>query len=526
MKAFRFHKHLVLLAATLILPACTGVHVKQGDTLAKVGDWETARIQYGIAVEKNPDDVLAKRRLLRAEREVIRLWTKRGNQANRDGRLGDAGMWWKKAIELTHELERPTSDAWLAIEKNSTALEYHGDVAFGEGRWEEAIGTYSAVLIVDPTKLEITQKNGEAQKQFAQDLHENALALAKRNLLGAALVTDLRALHYDPMQSEAFSAGSELRKTMRSRTRIAVQEIKLEDKGFKGLANPLLSRITPHMEDYAPYGPTKDPNAMRAQFTVTIEDFSKTEETKDGKDELVNDEVPSTVPIANPAIPVQQAKISELNKKLAELKAKLKANLDAKRAGKPQPYGGDQGLAIAREIDATKLELASAQKALAALPAKVPPPPPAPTWTLPWKETTRTVTARVRFEISEPDFDQPVVLTLEEKVVKTDRTHDGSVKHRMMADPLTLPAYDEMVAELAKKLEHGTKVIADARQRRVDTLVERGRDHLNHSRESEALDAFVAVLFISGPQALPEDAAAFVARTLEHDRFKDVVAQQ
>ena len=51
-------------------------------------------------------------------------------------------------------------------------------------------------------------------------------------------------------------------------------------------------------------------------------------------------------------------------------------------------------------------------------------------------------------------------------------------------------------------------------------------DHLHQGRDSEALDAFVAVLFLSGPQALPQDAAAFVAKTLEHDRFKDVVAQQ
>lgn len=519
-------EHVTLFGLLLVVSACTGMHVKQGDTLAKVGDWETARIQYAVAVEKNPDDALAKRKLLRAEREVIRIWTKRGNQANSDGKLGDAGRWWKKAVELTHELERKTSDAWYAIEKNATALEYHGDVAFGEQRYEEAIGTWGAVLLVDPTRGDVMEKNTEAQKAFAAVLHADAIALAKRNLLGAALITDLRALHYDPMQSEAFSAGSELRKTMRSRTRIAVQEIKLEDKGYRGLANPLLARITPHMEDFPPYGPTKDAAAMRAQFVVTIEDFQKGEETKDGKDELRNDEVPSTVPIANPAIPEQQAKVSALSKKLAEQRAALKADIAAKKAGKPAPYGADKGLELARAIDQTKEDLAGAQRVLAQLPSKVPPPPPAPTWTLPWKETTRTVTARVRFEIHEPDFPQPVVLTLDEKIVKTDRTHDGSVKHHTTADPLVLPSYDEMVAELAKKLEHGTNVIGEARQRRVDTLIERGRDHLNHSRESEALDAFVAVLFLSGPTALPEDAAAFVAKTLEHDRFKDVVAVQ
>jgi tetratricopeptide (TPR) repeat protein len=519
-------KRVVSIGAVFVLSACTGTHVKQGDTLAKVGDWETALAQYRVAVEKNPNDALAKRKLLRAEREVIAVWTKRGNQANSAGRLGEAGTWWRKAVELTHPLERTSGNAWAAIQKNATALEYHGDVAFGEQRYEEAIGTWGAVLLVDPDRGDIIQKNGEAQKEFAAELHELALSLAKRNLLGAALVTDLRALRYDPMQSEAFSAGSTLRRTMRSRTRIAVQEIKLEDKGYKGLSGPLLARLTPHMEDYPPYGPTKDPAAMRASFTVTIEEFDRKEETKEGKDELVNDEVPSTVPIANPAIPEQRAKVAALDKRLRDKQLELKASIAAKRSGKPQPYGEDKGLELARTIDQTKEDLAVARRVLEQLPPKVQPPPPSPTWTLPWTETTRSVTARVRFEISEPDFPEPIVLTLTETVSKTDRAHDGSVKHAMAADALKLPSYDEMVVDLAKKLEHGNDVLRDARQRRVDTLIEKGRDHANHSREGEALDAFVAVLFLMGPQALPADAAAFVSKTLEHDRFKDVIAQQ
>lgn len=519
-------KRFILIAAVAVLSACNGMHVKQGDKVAKVGDWETAMVQYRIAVDANGDDTIAKRKLLKAEREVIALWTKRGNQANGDGRLGEAGTWWRKAVELTHPLEKTSGNAWHAIVKNATALEYHGDIAFGEQRYEEAIGTWSAVLLVDPDRGDIIEKNTDAQKKFATELHGLAHALAKRNLLGAALVTDLRALRYDPMQSEAFSAGSDLRRIIRSRTRVALQEIRLEDKGFKGLAGPLIGRLTPHMEDFPPYGPTKEPSAMRATFVVTIEDFERGEETKDGKDELVNEEVPSTVPITNPAIAEQKAKIAALDKKLADLKAKLKADIAAKRAGKPQSYGGDQGLEIARNVDQTKEDLAAAKRTLDGLPAKVPPPAPAPTWTLAWKETTRSVTARVRFEVTEPDFPEPMVLTLTETVSKTDRAHDGSSKHHMAPDALKLPGYDELVAELAKKLEHGTNVVGDARQRRVDTLIERGREHLHHGRDSEALDAFVAVLFLSGPQALPADAATFVAKTLEHDRFKDVIAQQ
>lgn len=519
-------KRIISIGVLAFFSGCTGAHVRQGDTLAKAGDWETALVQYRIGVEQNPDDVIGKRRLLRAERKVIAIWTRRGNEANSDGRLGEAGTWWRKAVELTHPLERTAGDAWHAIQKNATALEYHGDVALAEQRYEEAIGTYGAVLLVDPNRGDIIQKNDEAQRAFAGELHELAHSLAKRNLLGAALVTDLRALHYDPMQSEAFSAGSSLRRTMRSRTRIAVQEIKLEDKGYKGLSGPLLARLALHMEDFPPYGPTKDPGAMRASFVVTIEEFDRHEETTEGKDELVNDEVPSTVPIANPAIPVQRAKVDALEKQLRDQQKKLKASVARKRSGKPQPYGEDPGLEIARSIDQTKADLVVARQLLEQLPAKVPPPAPAPTWTLPWKETTRSVTARVRFEITEPDFPEPVVLTLTETVAKTDRTHDGSVKHHMAADALRLPEYDELVKDLARKLEHGTDVLGEARQRRVDSLIERGRDHMNHSRDSEALDAFVAVLFVMGPQALPEDAARFVAKTLEHDRFKDVIAQQ
>lgn len=511
-------RNRILVVAVLgaMVSACGGAHVRQGDKAARVGDWETALAVYKQAVDENPSDTIAKRRMWRAERKVVEVYTRRGHQANKAGRLGEAGSWWKKAIEMTHGLERETSEAWLAIGKNMTALEFHGDTAFSDGNWEEAIGTWGAVLLVAPEKMEIVDKNLQAQRNFAAELHAEALDLAKRGLLGAALVTDLRALGYDPMQSGAFSAGSELRRTMRSRTRIAVQEIRLEDNGYKGLASPLLARLVPNMDAYPPYGPTKDPGAMRGTFTVTIEEFAKTEKTIEGKDELPNYEEPSTVPIPNPAVKAQRAEIAALEKKLADSQKKLKAAVAAKRKA--------AGLEHAREVDATKAEIAEAKKALALLPAKVPPPPPAATWTLPWKETTRSVTARVRFEIAEPDFPEPVVLILNETVSHTDRWHEGSRKHGMPADPLKLPGVDAMVVELAKKLEHGGSVIGDARQRRVEALVERGRDHLHAKRDSEALDAFVAVLFVAGPQALPRDAAAFVARTLEHDRFKDIVA--
>ena len=517
---------VTLILAAALLGGCTGFHVRQGDKVARVGDWETALVQYRLAVEANPDDTVAKRKLWRAEKKVVELWTKRGNRANREGRLGDAGTWWRKAIELTHELERRDSDAWRAIQKNATALEYHGDVAFGEQRYEEALGTWGAVLLVLPDKMELVEKNAEAQRAFAAELHAVALGLAKRDLLGAALVTDLRALQYDPLQDGAFSAGSDLRRTIRSRTRIAIQEIKLQDGGYKGLAAPLLARLVPHMEDYPPYGPTKDGNAMRAKFVVTIEDFSRNEEVREGKDELPNEEPPSTVPIPNPAIPEQEKKVAELEKQLATAKKELKKEVAKRRRGAPQGFGADRGLELARKVDETKQALAGAKRVLAQLPAKVPPPPPAPTWTLPWKETTRTVTARVRFEITEPDFPDPVVLTLNETVSRTDRWHKGNARRGVASDRLELPSYEVMVKELAKKLEHGNSVVSDARQRRVDTLIERGREHLLEQRESEALDAFVAVLFLMGPQALPEDAAAFVAGRLEHDRFKDIVAMQ
>ena len=515
----------VMLTAILVAGCASHKLVQQGDTLARVGDWETALVQYRMAVEKNPDDLVAKRRMDKAEREVIDVYVKRGNKANSEGHLAEAGMWWRKAILMTPDYERTQSSAWTSIEKNQTALEYAGDVAAGEMKHEEAMGVYGALLLVTPDQVELTQKHLESQRAFASSLHAQADALARRNLVGAALVTNLRALRYDPLQNEAFSDGNGFKRTLRSRTRVAIQEIRLDDKGYKGLAAPLLQRMVPHMEDYAPYGPTKDPGAVRAEFRVTIESFDKKEETKDGADELVNDEQPSTIPIPNPAIPEQRKKIASLEQKLAQQQTDLKRAL-AKRKQNGGAAATDPGLELARAIDKTKIDIASSKAQLAKMPEKVAPPPPPATWTLPWKETTRTVVAAVKFEVIEPDFPDPIVIEMTETITRTDRTHDGDRKHRVDADPLALPPWEDMVAELATKLSAGRNAIELARARRVNALIDRGRQQLTMRNDDEALDAFVAVLFMMGPAALPEDCAAFVAKELENDRLKDVVAMQ
>ena len=527
---------LVALAVlSLPLSACVDPNLKDAQTLARSGDWESALERYRQAHDAHPDDVAVVHQMDIATAKVISIYTKRGDDANKAGRLGEASGWWKKALDLCDPVVAPKekSDAFRRIDSNEAALEYYGDVAAAQQRWEDAADVYGAILEVHPERTDLAQKNGDAQRAFAEALEGQADALAKANLLGAALVEDLRALQHDPLQPKAFSAGNDLRKTLRSRSKVSLQDVKVDDHGYHGLGLSVGRVLTPHLDDVQPYGPTKDPEAIRASFKVTILDFKKEETTTNGVDDLPNDEQPSTVPIANPAIPEQQKKIADLNDKLASLQQQLKAQVaTAAKSHRPAdfapkgelPEDAKDGLPIARQVDQTRADLAQAKAELAQLPAKVPPPPPSPTWQMPWSETTRTVTATLRFEIDEPDYAQPIVLELTHRSSKTDRTHAAFAKHHVEADTLQLPSYEDLTEDLAAQFADGVKAIDQAKDRRVADKLDDGRKQLAAGHQDEALEDFVQVLFIAGPQGLPEDAAAFVARKMEHDRFKEVVA--
>jgi tetratricopeptide (TPR) repeat protein len=502
-----------------MLAACVNQNVKQADTMARSGDWEGALVNYKLAYAMHPDDVGIVHKIDFATGKVIALYTKRGNDANAAGKLGDAGNWWQKAVDLCDPLAGyppEKSQAYKAIDHNQAALEYYGDVAVTEKRYEDAVGVYGAILKVHAERVDLVQKHLQVQRAFAQLLQDKADDLAKQNLLGAALINDLRALQHDPMQPRAFTAGNDLKKTLRSKTRVDVPELKLDDKGFHGLGAMVIQKMAPHLDDVAPYGPTRDPAAIQASLKATIVKFDKTESHVDGVDHVANDEAPSNVPIDNPAIPEQQQKIAVDQRQLADLQAKLK---DASK--KPQ---NPAGLELARQVDAMRSQVLQEKQALAQMPAKVPAPPPPPTWDLPWTDTTRTVEATIRFELTEPDFAQPITLDVTHRISKTDRSHAGSSKHDVAADPLTLPSYEQMTADLAAQFGDGVAVLQQARDRRVARLIDTAHQQLGAGHEAEALDAYVEVLFISGPGALPDDAAAFVARSMEHDEFKDIVA--
>src|SRR5206468_3237228 len=162
-----------------------------------------------------PDDVGIVHKIDLATGKVIGVYTRRGNDANAAGKLGEAGNWWQKAVELCDPLAGyppEKSAAYKAIDHNQAALEYFGDVA------------------------------------------------------------------------------------------VDVPEIRVDDKGFHGLGSMLQSKLTPHLDDVTPYGPTRDPAAIQATFKATIVSFDKSETKVDGVDHIANEAPPSTTPIDNPAI--------------------------------------------------------------------------------------------------------------------------------------------------------------------------------------------------------------------------------
>ena len=514
----------ILIGLSLALGACGAPYLRSGDTSAHGGDWETALVQYRRAAAAHPESGEAARKLATATDKVQEIWTKRGNDANAAGRLGEAAEWWLKAVNLSEGEDAPKKTvAWKAIVSNGSALEYFGDVAVNEGRHEEALACYEAVIKVHGERVDLVQKQLDAQRAWATELADEAGSLERRNLPGAALVSDMRALQEDPLQQDAFHGKDALTKKLRSATRVALQEVKLDDHGYRGLGNVLLAQASKGLSEFPPYGPTKDPNALKATYKVSILSFEKHEETKKGVDEIANDEPASTVPVVNPAVVAQQKLIADLQTKLAQQQAEMK-KAAAPASHKPTDAQKSKGMAAARAVDQTRAQLEVERAKLAALPPTVMPPPPPPTWQLPWTETTRTVEATVRFEVAEPDFAEPMVVELTHHITETDRAHDGNARHHVEPDPLDLPSFDQMVASLAAQFDDGAQVIGQAKARRVERLVAQGRELHAKGSDPEALDSFVAVIFLAGPEALPDDAAAFVAQHLDAEAFKALVA--
>lgn len=525
----------ILACVTVVaVLGCAPKKVRQADSLAKQGDWERALTEYRLATVEHPNESGIKERIAKAEKEVAVLYLARAEAANAAGRLGEAGDLWRKAIELSPD-PAVQEKARLAIADNSAALEYYGDISAEFFAWDDAIGAYGALLTVQNDSVDLLERYRASKREQAGELTLASDELSRRDLKGAALVASLRAMQHDPMVPGGFDRVTELRKSLAGRTKVDV-ELKLEDHGYKGLGLALTPKLTPRLDDYPPYAPTRDGNAIPATLLVSIESFSKADSVVKGSETLPNELPQPTEPVPNPAIEEQKKKIAGLQAELKSLQAELKKTLPGKSA-KPAPSAKKKkklaaeaekkrvlGLELARKVDAKRKEIWSEKQLLTALPAKVPPPPLPKTWELPWTETTRHVEAKVRFEIREKDGETPIFVTLTHRIEKKDRAYEGNEKQGMMPDKLELPSWDALCADLAEQfVAEGPAVIAKARERRVEKLLAQGRTKLKMNDDEAALDAFVDALFILGPEQLPQDAAVLVATEAENERLKEIL---
>lgn len=527
---------LLLAVGGLLLGGCAKKRtLRKADQVAKTGDWETALTQYKLAAADHPGDKDVVDRVRRAEREVAQLYIQRAADANVRGDLGKAGELWRKALEMSADPEAQ-EQVKAEIFANSSSLEYFGDISSDFYAWEDALGAYGALLLVQPNSVELLEKYREAKREFAGDLTVASDELTRKNLKGAALVTSLRALAHDPMQQGAFDRVTLLRKDLAGRTRVAVQSVEVEeqDRGAKTFSLALVPALTMRIDDYPPYGPTKDPKALPASFVAVIEDVKKTETTVTGEDILANTIPASKVPVVNPAIAEQEKVVAGLNKELRDLqeqvrKAKPGRQKKAKTAAAKKKLAQideqkrKEGLELARAVDKKRKEIASALTTLKGLPPTVPPPAPPETFALPWKDVTRTVTAKVRFELREKDFGEPITLTLTKSMTRSDRTNNGDEKQGVFPDPLELPTFEAMYQELANEFTEGANVIATARGRRVERLLAEARNKKAMGEDEAALDGFVESLFLLGAEELPQDAAVEVAKSAENEKLVEIL---
>jgi len=508
------------------------VEVRQAETSASTGDWEAALESYRVAARETPDDPALKKKIAEAEKKCSEIWAARGTQSNAEGRITEAAVLWRRSLEATLPADRPKSPATRDVLENLSALEYAGESASAEGRHADALACFVVLELVQPDRAGLRDRVADAKKSFATHLVAESDAYWKRDLAGASLGANLRALTYDPQQDKALANTKDLRRVLGKRTRFTLDSVKVEDTGYKALAASLSQKLSPRLDDYPPYGPwpVKETGG-RATFTATIAEFEKNEVATEGVDLMPNTLAPKLDPIPNPEVAQQKAKIERIEKKLAELQAKMKVELDKKKKrGAPAatPTGErppeDPGLVLARDVDKTRIDLASAKARLDQLPPTVIPPPPDPTWKLPWTRTIRTVKARVRFEFRDSDFADPILVNAGHELEKSDRVHIGNKEQGVDADPLKIPEWDDMISELGDQLATQAIVaIENAKKRRVESLLEEGRHQQRSKNDAEAMNAYVQLLFIVGPEGLPSDAAAYLERTLENPRLKDIL---
>ncbi|HVO29245.1 MAG TPA: hypothetical protein VMV18_00845, partial [bacterium] len=401
----------------------------------------------------------------------------------------------------------------------------------------------------------------DAHKQFALELDAAAAAFASKNLPGAALVTELRALQHDPMQTSAFNRAGDLRKSLLSKSAVSIPSVTMNDQGWWSFGVALTPRLERHLGEYPPYGPTKNAAAaIPASFVVTIEDFSWADSTTHTLEAHTDKNGGSSGKgkVPNPKHAAQAKLVDDLTRELKYMEAGAIMQGDRKSpwittggAATPTPApaatpaaSGKKGAsaptatasaatarkpltarpATADEIAKKKDELAAAQKELDATPAEVNAGDDA-TWYVPVTETTRTVKAKVRFAVKEPDFAEPVTKELEFSISAQDKSNDADAKHSVAADPLKLTPVEQLLGDLADKfVEEGVAVMRDARQRRAERWIELAHTRHAQGQEDDALDAFVWALFTLGADDAPADARSVISTRLDGQDPKMVVA--
>ena len=525
------------LVLALLSSACAS-RTHQADDFAKRGDWEHAYEEYRAASAARPEDQDLIDKKNHAQKQLAAQWTTLGINAMAAGKLPEAGEWWRKAIELRPADQGPKT-ARGVVAANAQALEQFGDQAVTQKKYLDAIQAWGPLLLNSPERIDLSNKNSDAHRLYASDLEAQADVLVKKNLLGAALVADLAALKNDPMHPTAYAHSSDLRKTIVSRTAVSIPAVTMEDNGWYGLGAALVPRLNSRLGQFPPYGPTKSQTAIPAQLVVTIQDFSWADTTEHGIEAHPEKAGSGSGKVANPRYEAQKKVVAALEReaKTMEAGASLSANpsspwitpvpaatpiatpapaakgakpvaaaTPAKPARKPLTARAATPDDIAKKRD----ELEKAKTELAAIPEQIESSQNSNYYS-PWTKTTRTAHAKVRFEVRESDFTEPVFKEQEFSFEAADRASEADAAHGLASDPLKLPTIEQMIDSLADKFVDAIDVLKDARDRRAERLLDQGRQHHTQGADDEAIDSYVSAMFLLGSGGLPKDAHDLLA---------------
>lgn len=468
----------------------------------------------------------------------------RGREAEREGDLAAAAEWWRQASLLD-----PESGALRRLRRRAREVERFGDRAVEARRYRDAFLSYGALLHLEPDVPELIRKNDAAHAALGEELHANAIALEARGLEGAAFATELQALHHAPLHPDAFTAAARLKAELLTRNHVAVQGIEIEDGGAWGFAEALVPRLEVRLREQPPLGPTRAKPWIAGRVRVSVERFEWWDDTRFGIERkkmdpaalalvdmsveeveegalLAVEDVERDL-VANPEHEARAFLVSETEAELERLHALLRGpepTPKPKRGATPVRTPFPPRPPAPEAAEKLEADLEARRDGLGRVPVNLDRGKARARWILPWRETTRTADARVRFELHEIAAPEPDVVTLTLSASALDRTHPGNATHDVDPDPFELPELAALEEKLADAFVARVDVLGKARERRAARLLAQARESLETGDIDGALDAFVDVLFLVGPDKLPDDAAAVIAHRLEHDRFRNVLA--